>query len=185
MQSPESEYQNWKWVDVKWKPGSSLSVVVEYWIGWCGVMLGSYTSGSSLIEFIKTASNVSAFILVFSAGTIFFFAGFLSISMSRNRINHARQVDITGTSCRVLFWWRGRRKDLEFNVSDLESIEPCPKEKGIIDLLSQLPREPVCYQVKVRGQPGFRITGSSDDIHEVAKRLSEIRLSAAPRRVTT
>jgi len=120
----------------------------------------------------RISTDQFTYISSFLAGAMFFGVGLLCISMARNLANRVRIINFLDDAFRVEFWWRGRRKDIEFAVSDVESVKPCQKEKGFIELLAKLPREPICYQIQVRGQPGFIVTGTDESIHEVVKRFS-------------
>ena len=143
-----------------------------YLMGWGGVCLGAYVAVLSFNEFIQTFSNKASFVVVFGASMVFFIAGLLGISIAKNLANRARVIQFNKHAIRVEFWWRGRRKDATFTLSDVESVEFCQKEKGIIELLAKLPREPICYEVQVRGQPTFIVTGTDEEIHQIMKLFS-------------
>lgn len=163
-----------RWVDQTWKP-SHMSGWASYFMGWSGVLLGAYLLGLWVIETFtyQVSTDLFTYTGTLVVGLIFLGFGILGISMARNLANRARVIDFCDNkNCRITFWWRGRRKDIKFEIKDVESVEPCPKEKGIIDLLAKLPREPICYQVQVRGHPAFIVTGTDDEIHKVVKRFS-------------
>ena len=150
-------------------------------MGWGGVFLGAYLLTLWIVETYsnRVSTDLFTYIGTVVVGLIFLAFGMLGISMAKNLENRVRVVAFSNDLVYIEFWWRGRRKDIEFVADDIESVEPCQKEKGIIELLAKLPREPICYQVCVRGQAPFILTGSQDDVHEVAKRLAGTNEHAA------
>lgn len=163
-----------QWVDRTWKP-SHMSGFAGYMTGWGGVLLGLYLLVLWLMETFTghVSKDLFTYIGTLLVGFIFLGCGLIGISMSKNLANRAQVIDFgANNTCRITFWWRGRRKDIEFELNDVERVEPCQKESGIIDLLANLPREPICYQVKVRGQPSFIVTGTDEAIYDVMKRFS-------------
>jgi len=89
-----------------------------------------------------------------------------------NVINRARVIKCDGTLYQVEFWWRGKRKGLEFTVSDVERVGSCKQPKGIKQWFASLPRESICYWIYLRDGTDFQVAGKDEAIHEIVKRFS-------------
>ena len=157
------------WVDTTFGKNQWI-VPLNYWMGCFCIVLGLYVLG--LIIFGKLSDLTS--ILVTLASIIFFVGvGSILVLSMRNVIDRVRSIKCSDGLYRVEFWWRGKRKGLEFTVSDVERVGSCKQPKGIKQWFASLPREPICYWIYLRDGTDFQVAGKDEEIHEIVKCFSE------------
>ena len=172
----------WQWTDAAWGAQGDMGVTnsfglfIHYWVwGWGAMALGLYLLGAWLKETFIHPIAVDWFTYwgLLASGLLFSVVGAHFVLMTPKMKHRVRTIDIADDRVRVVFWWRSRRKDIEFTRDEVEQVRPCKTEKGVIKLLfTGSPRETICYAVKVRNQPLFFVTGIDDSVHEAARRLS-------------
>ncbi len=160
-----------KWTDKNFGEKSWI-VPLNYWMGYVCIALGLYILW---VTIFGEPSDLTSNILT-SISIIFFVgAGFVVVCSMLNIVNRARVIERKDELYRVEFWWRAKRKDIEFMVTDIKDVRVCkkPKSRGVKQWVASLPNTPICYQIWLQDGTSFQVAGEDEAIHEVAKRFGK------------
>lgn len=142
-------------------------------MGYVCIALGLYVLGLTIFG---EPSDLTSNLLTFISIIFFVGGGSIMVRSMLNIVNRARVIERKDELYRIEFWWRAKRKDLEFLVADIKEVRACkkPKSRGVKQWFASLPNTPICYQIWLQDGTSFQVAGEDEAIHEIVKRfLSE------------